>query len=98
MSTTEQRFRLEERVGRKLVEVWGFPVQLAGDPDLCQRLRSYLKDPIPTLSRSLDPATGERGTRVVVLGAGAPGWLEGCLRRAAEELGLRLSEVPLGAG
>jgi len=94
----DQRYRLVERRGPKFVEAWGFPVRLAGDEDLCERLSSYLKDPIPALSGSYDPATGERGTRVIALSPGSPGWLESCLRRAAKELNLRLTEAPLSAG
>ncbi|HVB14273.1 MAG TPA: hypothetical protein VNH38_05925 [Candidatus Dormibacteraeota bacterium] len=93
----DQRFRLQERGGRALAEVWGFPVQLEGDPGLCQRIKGYFGAPVVVLGPSLDPETGERGTRVVTLRPGAPGWLAGCLRRAAEELGLRLTEVPLSA-
>jgi hypothetical protein len=94
----EQRFRLAERSGQKSVEVWGFPVHIDGDQDLCQRLRGYLDDPVLALGSSFDPTTGERGTRVVALSPGSAGWLEGCLRRAAQELSLRLVEVPLSAG
>jgi hypothetical protein len=92
----DQRFRLKESGGRRGAEAWGFPVQLEGDSDLCQRISGYLHDPVPALTQSLDPQTGERGTRVITLAPGDPGWLVGCLRRAAQELGLHLTEVPLG--
>lgn len=94
----EQRFRLVERGGQRSVEVWGFPVQLEGDQDLCQRLRGYVGDSVLTLSGAFDPNTGERGTRVVSLSPGSAGWLEGCLCRAAEALNLRLTEAPLSEG
>jgi hypothetical protein len=94
----DPRYRLLERHGHKFVEAWGFPVHLEGDKDLCERLSNYLKDPIPTLSGSYDPDSGERGTRVTVLSPGSPGWLLSCLRRGAKELDLRLTEVPLSAG
>jgi len=94
----EQRFRLVERGGQRAVEVWGFPVHLEGDQDLCRRLRDYLKDPVLTLSGAFDPNTEERGTRVVALSPGSAGWLESCLHRAAEALNLRLTEASLGEG
>jgi hypothetical protein len=98
MRQMEQRYRLQERRGPKFVEVWSFPVNLDGDQDLCERLSSYLKDPFPVLSGSYNPDSGERGTRVIALNPGSPGWLESCLRRAAKELDLRLTEVPQSAG
>jgi len=94
----EQRFRLAEPGGQRSVEVWGFPVRLEGDPDLCRQLRGYLEDSVLTLSGSFDPNTEERGTRVVALSPGSAGWLEGCLHRAAAELNLRLTLAPLREG
>jgi hypothetical protein len=94
----EQRYRLQERRGPKFVEVWGFPVHLEGDQDLCERLSTYLQDAIPALTGSYDPDTGERGTRVIALSPGSPGWLESCLRKAAGELSLRLTKVPQRVG
>jgi len=94
----EQRFRLAERGGQRFVEVWGFPVHLEGDQDLCRQLRGYLNDPVLALSGSFDQNTQERGTRVVALSPGSAGWLEGCLHRAAEALNLRLTEAPLSQG
>lgn len=91
----DQRFRLRERGGRKAAEIWGFPVQLEGDPELCERIRGFLGNSVAVLGPSLDPETGERGTRVLTLAPGDPGWLIGCLRGAARELGLHVSELPL---
>lgn len=98
VSPMEQRFRLAERGAQRSVEVWGFPVQLQGDQDLCQRLRGYLNEPVLRLSGAFDETTEERGTRVVALSPGSAGWLEGCLQRAAEALNLRLTEAPLSEG
>ena len=98
VSPMEQRFRLAERGGQRSVEVWGFPVQLQGDQDLCRRLRGYLNEPVVRLSGAFDETTEERGTRVVALSPGSAGWLEGCLQRAAEALNLRLTEAPLSEG
>ncbi|MGH7642063.1 MAG: hypothetical protein ACRENX_03455 [Candidatus Dormibacteria bacterium] len=95
MTGLEERFLLREISSGRSAEAWGFPVQLAGDAELCQLIRGYLNDPIAELGPSLDPETGERGTRVLTLEPGDPGWLQGCLRRSAQELKLRLSEPPL---
>lgn len=93
----EQRFLLQESGGKRRVEAWGFPVQLRGDPALCERITAYLQDSVLVLAQSLDPESGERGTRVVSLEPGGSGWLLSCLRRAADELDLQLSEAPLSA-
>lgn len=95
MSDMDQRFRLRETGGRKSAEIWGFPVQLEGDPELCLRIRGFLGEPVATLGLALDSETGERGTRVLTLAPGDPGWLISCLRRTAAELGLQLTELPL---
>ncbi|MGH7706159.1 MAG: hypothetical protein ACRENY_09865 [Candidatus Dormibacteria bacterium] len=92
----EQRFELRRIGGQEVAEVWGWPVQLRGDPALCERIRVYLTGPELTLGQSLDEARGERGTRLVRLQPGDPGWLTAALQRAAQELRLRLSEAPLG--
>lgn len=94
MTQLAERFRLHDRAGA-VVEVWGFPVQLDGDPGLCEAIRAYLRDAIPVLTQSLNPESGERGTRVATLAPGSPGWLAACLRVAAQGLALRLSEVLL---
>jgi len=95
VSELDQRFRLQETGGRVIAEAWGFPVHLEGDLELCQRIRGYLDDPVAVLGPSLNPETGERGTGVLTLAPGDEGWLAGCLRRAAQELGLHLTELPL---
>ncbi|MGA7361495.1 MAG: hypothetical protein WCB86_05950 [Candidatus Dormiibacterota bacterium] len=95
MRRLDQRFRLQETGGRALVEAWGFPVQLEGDPELCQRIQRYLDDPVAVLGPSLNPDSGERGTAVLTLAPGDEGWLASCLRQAAQELGLRITELPL---
>lgn len=91
----EQRFRLQEKGGGRAADVGGFPLHVDGDPELCRRIREFLGGPVAALGPSLDPDTGERGTRVLTLAPGDPGWLVGCLRRAAQELDLRLTELPL---
>lgn len=95
MRELDQRFRLQETGGQVLAEAWGFPVQLEGDPELCQRIQRYLDAPVAMLGPSLNRETGERGTAVLTLAPGDEGWLASCLRRAAQELGLRLTELPL---
>jgi hypothetical protein len=91
----EERYRLQDRRTGANVEVRGFPLELEGDPDLCRRVRDYLRQPVTAFGASFNPEGADRGTRVVSLAAGQPGWLKTCLRRAAEELALRLTEVPL---
>ncbi|MGC1183958.1 MAG: hypothetical protein WBA31_02250 [Candidatus Dormiibacterota bacterium] len=94
----EERYLLQDRRTGLSVEVRGFPLELDGDPELSQRIQSYLEQPLRALGSSLDDQTGERGTGVVTLSPGQPGWLKGCLRQASEDLNLRLREVTLGAG
>jgi hypothetical protein len=88
----ERRYRLKDLTGGRTAEVWGSPPRAEGEPGLCALLRPYLDLPVPVLTQSLDQETGERGTRVVVLVPGSPGWLPACLKRAAQELRLQLRE------
>ncbi len=92
MSRMNAVFRLQEAAGRRSAEVRESPLQLDGDPELCRRIAEYLDGPVTSLGASLDQETGERGTKVVTISPGEPGWLLGCLHRAARELGLLLTE------
>lgn len=94
----EERYMVQDRRTGLTVEVRGFPLELEGDPELSQLIQSYLEQPVRALGSTMDGPTGERGTRVITLNPGQPGWLKGCLRKAADDLNLRLSEVSLGAG
>ncbi|HEY6537581.1 MAG TPA: hypothetical protein VI138_00900 [Candidatus Dormibacteraeota bacterium] len=98
MRRPDEVYRLVDSRNGAEVTVGGFPLQLEGDADLGQRLRGHLGDPVTTLGSSYDGATGERGTKLVTLHPGDPGWLKESLRRAARDLGLRLTEGGLGGG
>jgi hypothetical protein len=93
MSQVSPVFRLQDAGGGRRVEVRESPLQLQGDPELCRRVAEYLDGPVTSLGGSLDQESGERGTKVVTISPGEPGWLVGCLRRASREMGLRLTEL-----
>ncbi len=86
-------YRLRDPRTGESVEVSGSPPRLSGSERLGQLLRPYLERPAVALSQALDTETGERGTRVVEIPRGRAGWLEHCLRGAAEELGLQVREL-----
>ncbi|MHB8324343.1 MAG: hypothetical protein ACYDEA_01990 [Candidatus Dormibacteria bacterium] len=63
---------------------------LEGDPEICQEVEPFLREPVLAIRGSFDPRTGERGTTLQQLAMGTGPWLEECLCRAALALGLQV--------
>lgn len=63
-----------------------------GDPQLCRSLQPFLNEPVAVIGGRREERSGRRMTVLRTLSPGSVEWLEACLTRAAEDLGLEIDE------